>query len=245
MPKKRKVSDVIQINQLTKRHGSREILKGIHFEVKPGRVTGFLGPNGAGKSSTLRILLGLDYATSGTALIHGVPYAKLPNPLTTVGAVLDGLGAHRLRTGRAHLSWIAQAAGIPRERIDEVLEQVGLAHAASKRVGSYSLGMARRLGLAAALLGDPEILILDEPTNGLDPEGIRWIRAFLRERAATGRTVLLSSHLMGETATTVDDIVIIHQGQIVANGTLAEIVGTHHTLEAAFFAVTSSNGGTE
>lgn len=232
---------MLSIDQLTKRRGSKDILKGIHFEVKPGRVTGFLGPNGAGKSSTLRILLGLDSATSGTALINGVPYAKLQSPLTTVGAVLDGSGAHRLRTGRAHLNWIVKSAGLPRSRVDEVLEIVGLSHAATKKVGSYSLGMARRLGLAAALLGDPEILILDEPTNGLDPEGIRWIRTFLRERAASGRTVLLSSHLMGETAETVDDIVIIHQGQIVSNGTLAEIIGSYRTLEDAFFAVTAQS----
>lgn len=229
---------MLTIEQLTKRRGSNNILSNISFTVKPGRVTGFLGPNGAGKSSTLRILLGLDQATSGTALINGVPYARLANPLMTVGAVFDGSGAHRLRTGRAHLNWIVRAAGLPRSRVNEVLEIVGLAHAASKMVGSYSLGMARRLGLAAALLGDPEILILDEPTNGLDPEGIRWIRTFLRERAASGRTVLLSSHLMGETAETVDDIVIINKGQIVANGTLPEIVGSHKTLEDAFFAFT-------
>lgn len=232
---------LLTIKQLTKRLGSNDILKGIDFEVKPGRVTGFLGPNGAGKSSTLRILLGLDKATSGTALINGMPYAKLQSPLTTVGAVFDGSGAHRLRTGRAHLNWIVKSAGLPHSRVDEVLEIVGLTHAASKMVGSYSLGMARRLGLAAALLGDPEILILDEPTNGLDPEGIRWIRTFLRERAASGRTVLLSSHLMGETAETVDDIVIIHHGQIVSKGTLAEIVGSYRTLEDAFFAVTTQS----
>jgi len=234
---------MLTINQLTKRRGSVDILKGLSFEVKPGRVTGFLGPNGAGKSSTLRILLGLDYATSGTALIQGKPYAKLPRPLTTVGAVFEGSGAHRLRTGRAHLHWIVKAAGIPRTRVDEVLEMVGLTHAASKKVGQYSLGMARRLGLAAALLGDPDILILDEPTNGLDPEGIRWLRLFLRERAASGRTVLLSSHLMGETAETVDDIVIIHQGRIVSSGTLAEIVGPHRSLEDAFFAATAQSRG--
>lgn len=230
---------MLTVEQLTKRRGSHHILNGISFKAKPGRVTGFLGPNGAGKSSTLRILLGLDRATSGTALINGVPYAKLADPLKTVGAVFDGSGAHRLRTGRAHLNWIARSAGLPRSRVNEVLEIVGLQHAASKRVGSYSLGMARRLGLAAALLGDPEILILDEPTNGLDPEGIRWIRTFLRERAASGRTVLLSSHLMGETAETVDDIVILNKGHIVANGTLAEIVGSHETLENAFFAFTA------
>lgn len=230
------------INQLTKKHGSLDVLRNVSFQAKPGRVTGFLGPNGAGKSSTLRILLGLDQATSGTALINGVPYAKLRDPLKTVGAVFDGSGAHRLRTGRAHLNWVARSAGLSRFRVDEVLEIVGLTDAASKRVGNYSLGMSRRLALAAALLGDPEILILDEPTNGLDPDGIRWIREFLRERAASGRTVLLSSHLMGETAETADDVVIINHGQIVVEGTLAKVVGSHKTLEDAFFDLTAGNG---
>lgn len=237
--KTRKVLCLLTIEQLTKRRGSHNILKGISFTARPGRVTGFLGPNGAGKSSTLRILMGLDRPTSGTALINGMPYTKLADPLKTIGAVFDGSGAHRLRTGRAHLNWMVRAAGLPRSRVNEVLEIVGLAHAASKRVGRYSLGMARRLGLAAALLGDPDILILDEPTNGLDPEGIRWIRTYIRERAASGRTVLLSSHLMGETAETVDDIVIINEGRIVASGTLNEIIGSHHTLEDAFFAFTT------
>ncbi len=168
---------MLTIHRLVKRRGSRAILSGVSFQARPGRVTGFLGPNGAGKSSTLRILLGLDSAASGEALINGVPYARLRNPLATVGALLDGSGAHRARTGRAHLNWIARSAGLPRSRVDEVLGIVGLTDAASKRVGSYSLGMGRRLGLAAALLGDPEILILDEPVNGLDPEGIRWINA--------------------------------------------------------------------
>ncbi len=233
---------MLTIHRLVKRRGSRAILSGVSFQARPGRVTGFLGPNGAGKSSTLRILLGLDSAASGEALINGVPYARLRNPLATVGALLDGSGAHRARTGRAHLNWIARSAGLPRSRVDEVLGIVGLTDAASKRVGSYSLGMGRRLGLAAALLGDPEILILDEPVNGLDPEGIRWIRTLVRERAATGRTVLLSSHLMGELAETVDDVIVINQGRIVADGTLAEVVGAHDTLEDAFFALTTQNG---
>jgi len=234
---------MLTIHRLVKRRGSRAILSGVSFQARPGRVTGFLGPNGAGKSSTLRILLGLDSAASGEALINGVPYARLRNPLATVGALLDGSGAHRARTGRAHLNWIARSAGLPRSRVDEVLGIVGLTDAASKRVGSYSLGMGRRLGLAAALLGDPEILILDEPVNGLDPEGIRWIRTLVRERASTGRTVLLSSHLMGELAETVDDVIVINQGRIVADGTLAEVVGAHDTLEDAFFALTTQNGG--
>jgi ABC-2 type transport system ATP-binding protein len=234
---------LLSINNLVKRRGSGEILSGISFTARPGRVTGFLGPNGAGKSSTLRILLGLDRATSGSALINGKPFAELHNPLATVGAALDGFGAHRMRTGRAHLRWIARAAGLPRSRVEEVLEIVGLTNAAGKRVGKYSLGMGRRLGMAAALLGDPTILVLDEPVNGLDPEGIRWIRTFLRERAASGNTVLLSSHLMGELAETVDDVVIIHHGKIVADGTLEEVIGNHSTLEKAFFALTSDNAG--
>ncbi|WFB55626.1 ATP-binding cassette domain-containing protein [Paenibacillus sp. BR1-192] len=234
---------MLEINNLVKHRGSQEILSGISFKARPGRVTGFLGPNGAGKSSTIRILLGLDRATSGSALINGKPFSELHNPLATVGAALDGSGAHRMRTGRAHLRWIARAAGLSNSRVEEVLEIVGLTNAADKRVGKYSLGMGRRLGMAAALLGDPAILVLDEPVNGLDPEGIRWIRTFLRKRAESGNTVLLSSHLIGELAETVDDVVIIKQGTIVADGTLDEVIGTHSTLEKAFFARTSDHAG--
>ncbi|GIP03181.1 hypothetical protein J28TS4_15880 [Paenibacillus lautus] len=234
---------MLEINNLVKHRGSQEILSGISFKARPGRVTGFLGPNGAGKSSTIRILLGLDRATSGSALINGKPFSELHNPLATVGAALDGSGAHRMRTGRAHLRWIARAEGLSNSRVEEVLEIVGLTNAADKRVGKYSLGMGRRLGMAAALLGDPAILVLDEPVNGLDPEGIRWIRTFLRKRAESGNTVLLSSHLIGELAETVDDVVIIKQGTIVADGTLDEVIGTHSTLEKAFFARTSDHAG--
>ncbi|MFS0873924.1 MULTISPECIES: ABC transporter ATP-binding protein [Paenibacillus] len=234
---------MLTINNVVKHRGTQEILKGISFKARPGRVTGFLGPNGAGKSSTLRILLGLDRATSGSALINGKPFAELHNPLATVGAALDGSGAHRMRTGRAHLRWIARAAGLPNSRVEEVLELVGLTHAAEKRVGNYSLGMGRRLGMAAALLGDPPILVLDEPVNGLDPEGIRWIRTFLRKRAESGNTVLLSSHLIGELAETVDDVIIIKQGTIVADGTLDEVINNHSTLEKAYFARTSEHAG--
>jgi ABC-2 type transport system ATP-binding protein len=234
---------LLVIDHLVKRRGAHEILSGISFQARPGRVTGFLGPNGAGKSSTLRILLGLDRATSGSALINGKPFAQLANPLTTVGAAFDGSGAHGMRTGRAHLRWIARAAGLSRSRVEEVLDMVGLTHAAGKRVGSYSLGMGRRLAMAAALLGDPPILVLDEPVNGLDPEGIRWIRTFLRERAESGNTILLSSHLMGELAETVDDVVIIKRGKIVADGALEEVIGTHSTLEDAFFALTAERAG--
>lgn len=234
---------MLTINNLVKHRGNQVILSGISFTARPGRITGFLGPNGAGKSSTLRILLGLDRATSGSALINGKPFTELHNPLATVGAALDGFGAHRMRTGRAHLRWMACAAGLSRSRVEEVLEIVGLTNAAGKRVGTYSLGMGRRLGMAAALLGDPHILILDEPVNGLDPEGIRWIRTLVRERAASGNTVLLSSHLMGELTETVDDVVIINHGKVVADGTLKDVIGNHSTLEEAFFALTSEQAG--
>lgn len=233
---------MLTFDHIVKRRGSRDILTDITFPARPGRVTGFLGPNGAGKSSTLRILLGLDRPTSGQALVDGKRFATLHDPLRSVGAVLDGSGAHRSRTGRAHLRWVARAAGVGNARVEELLDLVGIADAANKRVSTYSLGMGRRLGLAAALIADPAALVLDEPVNGLDPEGIRWIRVFLREQAEAGRTVLLSSHLMGELAETVDDVVIIVNGRIVAGGTLAEVVGEHRNLEDAFFALTGDQG---
>jgi ABC-2 type transport system ATP-binding protein len=231
---------VISIEHLSKRRGRTEILTDVGFTARPGRVTGFLGPNGAGKSSTLRILLGLDRAQRGTALVAGRPYAGWPRPLTVVGALLDEGGAHRSRTGRAHLRWMAASNGLPAARVDEVLELVGLGPAARKRIGTYSLGMGRRLGLAAALLGDPAVLVLDEPVNGLDAAGIRWMREFLRRRAAEGATVLLSSHLMGELAETVDDVVVIDRGTILADGTLDEVTGGHPSLEDAYFALTAT-----
>jgi ABC-2 type transport system ATP-binding protein len=231
---------VISIEHVSKRRGRTPILTDVGFTARPGRVTGFLGPNGAGKSSTLRILLGLDRAQQGTALVAGRPFAQWPRPLTVVGALLDGTGAHRARTGRAHLRWVAASNGLPRSRVEEVLDLVELGAAARKRVGTYSLGMGRRLGLAAALLGDPAILVLDEPVNGLDAGGIRWIREFLRRRAAAGATVLLSSHLMGELAETVDDVVVIDRGRIIADGTLAEVTGAHPSLEDAYFALTAT-----
>jgi ABC-2 type transport system ATP-binding protein len=235
--------DVISIENVSKRRGRTTILSGVGFTARPGRVTGFLGPNGAGKSSTLRILLGLDRAQEGTALIAGRPYARWKRPLTVVGALLDEGGAHRSRTGRAHLRWIAASNGLSRRRVDEVLGLVDLDAAARKRIGTYSLGMARRLGLAAALLGDPAVLVLDEPVNGLDAAGIRWMREFLRRRAAEGATVLLSSHLMGELAETVDDVVVIDRGRIIADGTLAAVTGGHPSLEDAYFALTAAGTG--
>ena len=229
---------MLTFDEVSKRRGAQDILTGISFQAKPGRVTGFLGPNGAGKSSTLRILLGLDRATSGTALVDGRDFRSLRDPMRKVGAVLDGSGAHRSRTGRAHLRWVARATGISNARVEELLETVGIAHAAGKRVSTYSLGMGRSLAGAAAPWAPPGPLVRDEPVNGLDPEGIRWIRLLLRDQAKQGRTVLLSSHLMGELAETVDDVVIIRKGRIVADGTLEEITGEHPNLESAFFALT-------
>jgi ABC-2 type transport system ATP-binding protein len=234
-----KLDAVIDIAHLSKRHGRKLAVDDVSFTVAPGRVTGFLGPNGAGKSSTLRILLGLDSAAAGTALIGGKRYQKLRNPLRTVGSLLDGSGAHRSRTARAHLSWVARSNGIRKTRVDEVLDIVGLRDAARKRVSGFSLGMGQRLGLATALLGEPEVLVLDEPVNGLDPEGIRWIRRFLKSYASAGHTVLLSSHLMTEMANTADDLVVINNGRIVTQGSLAEITAGHVSLEDAFFALTA------
>jgi len=226
---------MITIDQVCKR-----ILHEVSFEARPGRVTGFLGPNGAGKTSTLRVLLGLDRPDSGSALIDGRPYAAWDRPLTVAGSLLDGSGAHRSRSARAHLRWMAASNGLSRTRVDEVLDLVGLTADAGKRAGKFSLGMSRRLGLAAALLGDPPVLILDEPVNGLDPAGIRWMRAFLRDSADQGRTVLLSSHLMGELAEIADDVVIIDRGRVAARGTLGEVTGGHPTLEDAFLALTEA-----
>ncbi|MEV7226945.1 ATP-binding cassette domain-containing protein [Polymorphospora sp. NPDC051019] len=230
----------IQVDNLTKRHRGKYAIRDVSFTAEPGRVTGFLGPNGAGKSSTLRILLGLDRADAGRALFDGVEYRRLRNPLRTVGSMLDGSGAHRSRTARAHLSWVARSNGIPKRRVDEVLETAGLAEAARRPVGLFSLGMGQRLGLATALLGEPEVLVLDEPVNGLDPDGIRWVRTFLRRYAAGGRTVLLSSHLMGEMADTADDLVVISAGRIVTRGPLGTVTAGHASLEDAFFALTDA-----
>lgn len=234
---------MITIENLTKRHGSHTVLHDLSLVARPGRVTGFVGPNGAGKSSTLRCLLGLDRIDAGTALLAGHPYRELRHPLRTVGAVLDGAGAHPSSTGRAHLRWVAAGSDIPQRRVEEVLELVDLAGAAGRRVRTYSLGMAQRLGLAAALLGDPQILILDEPVNGLDPAGIRWIRDLMRERARAGGTVLVSSHVLSELAEVADDITVISHGRVCASGTLAEVAQGHSDLEAAFFALTSPGAG--
>jgi len=231
---------MIEISRLTKRYGGTTAVDDVSFTVRPGRVTGLLGPNGAGKSSTLRVLLGLDAAGSGTALIDGRPYRELDRPLRTVGALLDGAGPVPERRGVDHLAWLARSNRIPRGRVREVLGLVGLGGAARRRVRTYSLGMRQRLGIAAALLGDPEYLILDEPWNGLDPVGIRWVRELIRGHAASGRTVLLSSHLMAETSAIADDVVVINQGRVVAQGPIDEVTAGHESLEAAFFALIGS-----
>lgn len=234
---------MLQFNGLSKRHGSHAVLSDVTFNAQPGRVTGFLGPNGAGKSSTLRILLGLDRPTAGSALVNERPYRSLREPLRTVGSMLDGSGAHRSRSARHHLAWVARSNGIPRRRVNEVLEEVGLTDSARARVGTFSLGMGQRLGLAAALLGEPAALVLDEPVNGLDPEGIRWIRGLLRSHADGGGTVLLSSHLMSEVAEIADDLVVIAGGRIIRSGPVATVTAGYGTLEDAFFGLTGDQQG--
>ena len=212
----------ISVQGLTKRFGDVLAVDQLHFQVDPGTVVGFLGPNGAGKTTTLRMLLGLVTPTAGTATIAGRPYRELLDPAHRVGAVLEASGFHPGRSARDHLRVLATAAGLDPRRVDEVLEQTGLADG-RRRVGGFSLGMRQRLGLAAALLGDPEVLILDEPANGLDPEGVRWLRGLVRGLADQGRTVLVSSHVLAEVAQTVDQVVIIDRGRLVAQSTLAAL----------------------
>jgi len=215
----------IEINEISKRFGSVQAVSGLSFEVGAGRVTGFLGPNGAGKSTTLRILLGLVHPDGGTATFEGRNYEKLPEPSAEVGAVLEDASFHPGRSGRNHLRILAAAGGHPASRVDEVLESVGLADAANRRVKGYSMGMRQRLAIAAALLGDPEVLILDEPANGLDPPGIRWMRELLRSEAGRGRAVLVSSHLLSEVSQSVDDVVVISRGKLRASGPLQQVLG--------------------
>lgn len=219
------IGPVIDVRHLTKRFGPVTAVDDLTFTVEPGRVTGFLGPNGAGKSTTLRAVVGLVHPTSGSATVAGRRYADLSDPLRTVGALLDGRAAHPGRTGRQHLRALAASAGIGDDRVAAVLDEVGLAGRADDRVGGYSLGMGQRLGIAAALLGDPEVLILDEPVNGLDADGIRWVRDLVRGCAAEGRTVLLSSHLMAEVERTVDHLVVIARGRLVADAPVADVLG--------------------
>ncbi|MCP2322515.1 ABC-2 type transport system ATP-binding protein [Hamadaea flava] len=215
----------IVVSGLTKHYKQVKAVDGLSFTVKPGRVTGFLGPNGAGKTTTLRMLLNLVRPTAGTATIGGKRYADLSDPMSGVGAVLEASSAHKGRTGRNHLRVICAAAGLPSARADEVLEIVGLTPAANRKFKGYSLGMRQRLGIATAMLGNPQVLILDEPANGLDPEGIRWMRDFLQSLAAQGRTILVSSHLLSEMELLADDVVIIAAGKLVAQGAVGDIVG--------------------
>jgi ABC-2 type transport system ATP-binding protein len=215
---------VIEARSLTKHFGDLIAVDHLSFTVHEGTVVGFLGPNGAGKSTTLRMLLGLVAPTQGTATFDGRPYRDLPDPLRTVGAILDSVGFHPGRTAQDHLRIQALAGATPSSRIGHVLEFVGLAHAANQRVGTFSLGMRQRLGLATALLTDPEVLILDEPANGLDPEGVRWLRGLLRSLAADGRSVLISSHILAEVAQTADSVLILDKGQLVAQSSLDELI---------------------
>ena len=214
---------MLEVRDLTKRFGANVAVDGLSFKATPGRVLGFLGPNGAGKTTTLRTLLGLTLPTSGTATVDNRPYRDLDDPVNVVGAVLEGPQFHPGRTGRNHLRVLAAAAGLPAGRVDELLRLVELNGAGNRRVKGYSLGMRQRLSLAGALLGDPRALVLDEPANGLDPQGIRWLRDFLRAQAADGRTVLVSSHVLAEMAQTVDEVVVISRGKLVAQGSLDEL----------------------
>ncbi|MGE3075468.1 MAG: ABC transporter ATP-binding protein [Dehalococcoidia bacterium] len=213
---------MINVNDVTKQYGSTLAVDHLSFKVRPGIVTGFLGPNGAGKTTTMRMMLGLDAPTTGEVTVNGQSYRKSPAPMRQVGALLDAKAANGGHTARQHLRWVARAGGIPASRVSEVLELVGLSEVAEKRVGGFSLGMFQRLGIAVAMLGDPEILLFDEPVNGLDPEGIRWIRSFLQGLAAEGRTILLSSHLMSEMEATADHIIVIGRGKLIADTTIAE-----------------------
>ncbi|HEV2933103.1 MAG TPA: ATP-binding cassette domain-containing protein [Streptosporangiaceae bacterium] len=237
---------MIEARGLVKRYGPTIAVDNLSFDVRPGTVTGFLGPNGAGKSTTMRMILGLDRPDGGTARINGKSYHDLHWPLHEVGALLEVSGSkafHPGRTARSHLTALAASNAIPRRRVNDVLEITGLGKAADRRAGKFSLGMAQRLGIAAALLGDPAVLLLDEPVNGLDPEGIRWIRGLLKNLAAHGRTVLISSHLISEIALTADQLIVIGRGRLLAQTTVAELSARSSSLEEAFFQLTE--GSTE
>src|SRR5699024_3275463 len=215
---------MITAHGLTKRYGTTTAVDGIDFSVSPGTVTGFLGPNGAGKSTTMRMIMGLDRPTAGSVTVNGRNYADIPAPLHEVGALLEAKAIHGGRSAYHHLLWLAQTNGIPVRRIDEVLATVGLTEVARKRSGGFSLGMGQRLGIAAALLGDPEVLLFDEPVNGLDPEGIRWVRTLIRSLASEGRTVFVSSHLMSEMALTADHLLVVGRGRILADTDMAQFI---------------------
>jgi ABC-2 type transport system ATP-binding protein len=215
---------MIEARDLTKKFGATLAVDHLSFTVQPGRVTGFLGPNGAGKSTTMRIILGLDHPTSGSATINGKPYTELSTPLRTVGAVLEAKSVHTGRSARNHLLFLAQTQGLPSSRVDAMLDLVGLRPVANRRAGSFSLGMSQRLGVAAAMLGDPQILLLDEPVNGLDPEGVLWIRNLMKHLASEGKTVLVSSHLMNEMAVTADHLIVIGRGRLLADAATEEVI---------------------
>jgi ABC-2 type transport system ATP-binding protein len=216
----------IEVSGLRKRFGSALALDGMSFTVHPGQVTGFVGPNGAGKSTTMRVILGLDAADQGTALIGGRPYQSLRHPLSHVGSLLDAAALQPSRSARNHLLWLAHSQGLGAKRVDEVIAQAGLSSAIRRKAGGYSLGMRQRLGIAAALLGDPPVLMMDEPFNGMDPEGIVWMRGFLRSLAAQGRAVLVSSHLMSELQDTADHLVVVGRGQVIADTSVADLIAT-------------------
>jgi ABC-2 type transport system ATP-binding protein len=220
---------MITVSGLTKQYGGRTVVDDVSFTLEPGTVTGFLGPNGAGKTTTMRMMTGLVPASAGTATVDGRRYVDLPNPGAVVGTLLDASAVHPGRTGRTHLRLLASAIGVAPGRVDDVLAQVGLVDAAGRRIGGYSLGMRQRLGIAGTLLADPPVLVFDEPANGLDPEGIRWMRDLLRGHAARGGTVLLSSHLLGEVEHTVDRLLVIGEGRIVADGPVASLLGADGT----------------
>ncbi|MEU5878440.1 ATP-binding cassette domain-containing protein [Spirillospora sp. NPDC047279] len=232
---------MIEVRELTKRYGRVSAVDGLSFTAGPGRVTGFLGPNGAGKSTTLRMILGLDRPTSGQALVAGRPYASFEHPLREVGALLDAGAVHGGRTAFDHLDWLARSNGIGRARVAAVLERAGLSGVARRRVGGFSLGMRQRLGVAAALLGDPGVVLFDEPVNGLDPEGIRWIRELMRGMAAEGRTVLVSSHLLGEMARTADHVLVVGRGRLLAEAPMAGLTSRGVSLEDAYLELTGDS----
>ena len=234
---------MIEARGLTKHYGGTAAVQEVSFSIAPGQVTGFLGPNGAGKSTCMRLMVGLDRPSAGTVTVHGKRYSGLAAPMAEVGALLDAKGVHPGRSARSHLRALAATHGIPDRRVHEVLEQTGLSAVANRRVGGFSLGMGQRLGIAAALLGDPRVLILDEPINGLDPDGVLWVRQLLRHMAAEGRTVLLSSHLMSEMAQTADHVIVLGRGRVVADAPIAEFISggqqdrvTVRTPDAARFA---------
>jgi ABC-2 type transport system ATP-binding protein len=232
------VNHVIEIHALTKRYGDTKAVDDLSFSVRPGHVTGFLGPNGAGKSTTMRMIVGLDRPTAGTATVNGRPYADHPDPLRQLGALLEATPVHQGRTAYHHLLAIAQTHAIPAARVGEVLKLVGLESVARRRAGGFSLGMRQRLGIAAALLGDPATIILDEPVNGLDPDGVLWLRTLLKELAAEGRTVLVSSHLLSEMAVTAAHLIVIGRGRLLADVPMDAFTARHASLEEAYMRLT-------